>query len=103
MKKTRFCNLQVDKIIYFVSFIKMKFVYGFVLFVILIMLVIIYFTNVVYLSSTYMYLFNTNSTISTSVWLLIIMILSVMFWAVLVLFIKSFFKWKPKDIFEDDF
>jgi len=81
----------------------MKFVYGFILVAVLFMLVVIYFTNVIYLSSTPMYLFSAKSSISTSIGLLIVMLLSIIFWSVLVLFIKSFFKSKPKDIFEDDF
>ncbi len=81
----------------------MKFLYGFVLFVVFIMLLIIYFINLVYLSSTNMFLFGNSNYVSLPTWLIVIIFLSMIFWAVAVLFFQSFIKWKPKDIFEDDF
>jgi len=81
----------------------MKFVYGFILFVIFILLLIIYFINLVYLSSTNMFLFSKNSYVSLPVWLLVLIFLSMIFGAVAILMFQSFIKWRPKDIFDEDF
>lgn len=81
----------------------MKWLYGIALFLSWIILLIIYFINLVYLSSTRMFLFSTTTNIPLSLWLLVIILLSYLLWALTVLFFRSLIKSKPKDIFEDDF
>ena len=81
----------------------MKFVYWLILFVIFIMLLVIYFINLIYLSSTPMFLFWRNSYVSLPMWLLIIIILASLFGAISVLFLQTLIRTKPKDIFDEDF
>ena len=81
----------------------MKFVYGFILFVVFILLLVIYFTNLLYVSSTPMFLFSRNTNIPFSLGLLVIIFLSFLLGVITVLFIQSFVKWRPKDIFDEDF
>ena len=81
----------------------MKFVYWLILFVIFIMLLIIYFINLLYLSGTSMFLFWKTSSISLPSGLLMIIFVSITFGVVSVLFFQSIVKSKPKDIFDEDF
>ena len=81
----------------------MRFVYGIILFIVFILILVIYFTNVIFLSGTVMYLFNRSYHVFLPTGLLILIFLSIMFWAILVLLIQSFIKQKPKDIFDEDF
>ena len=81
----------------------MKIIYGLVLLVIFIMILIIYFTNVIFLSGITMYLFNRSYYVSLPTGLLILILLSVAFGSVMVLFIQSFIKWKPKDLLDEEF
>ena len=81
----------------------MKFIYGFILFVVFILLLVIYFTNLLYVSSTPMFLFSRNTNIPFSLGLLVIIFLSFLLGVITVLFIQSFVKWRPKDIFDEDF
>jgi len=81
----------------------MKWIYWIAILVLSILLLIIYFINLVYLSSTSMFLFSSQSSVSLSFWLLIIIFISYLLWVLTVLLVKSIIKSKPKDIFEDDF
>jgi len=81
----------------------MKWIYWASLLVLSIVLLIIYFINLVYLSSTNMFLFSKNSFVPLSLGLLIIIFISFIMWALTVLFLKSLIKDRPKDIFDDDF
>jgi H+/Cl- antiporter ClcA len=67
------------------------------------MLLVIYFINLIYLSSTPMFLFWRNSYVSLPMWLLIIIILASLFGAISVLFLQTLIRTKPKDIFDEDF
>ncbi len=80
----------------------MKWIYGIGIFVLWIMLLIIYFINLVYLSSTRMFLFSTTSNVPLSLGLLIIVIISYFLGIFTILFIKTLIKSKPKDIFDED-
>ena len=81
----------------------MKWVYGIGILILWIILLIIYFINLVYLSSTNMFLFSTKSYVPLSLGLLILIFISYLLWVLTVLLIKSIIGSKPKDIFEDDF
>ena len=81
----------------------MKWVYALSILILWILLLIIYFINLVYLSSTRMFLFSTSTYVPLSLGLLILIFVAYLLGAFTVLLIKSIVKSKPKDIFEDDF
>ncbi len=80
-----------------------KIIYWIALLGLFIFILIIYFINLIYLSNMPMYLFSMNTRVSFATWLFILIFLSMLCGAISVLFLWTFIKSKPKDIFEEDF
>ena len=67
-----------------------------------ILLMVIYFTNIVYLGNMQMFLWSQENRISVAAWLALIILVSMILWASIVLLLKSLVNQRPKDFDEFD-
>jgi len=80
----------------------LKFIYIAVIIVSVIFLMIIYFTNIIYLWSMQLFLWSQRSHISLAAGLALIILVSMILGASIVLLLKSLINQKPKDFDEFD-
>jgi hypothetical protein len=81
----------------------MKWVYSIIIAICLIFLMIIYFSNVIWLGNMNMYLGSQSNRISVASGLGLIVLVSIILGASIVLLVKSLIKPRPKDFDEMDF
>jgi len=79
----------------------MKVLYILTIIICVIFIMVIYFTNIIYMWNQQMYLWSQNNRISVAAWLWLLMLISAILWASVVLLLKSLVNQRPKDF--DDF
>ena len=80
----------------------LKAFYIIVIVISVILLMVLYFTNIVYLGNLQMFLWSQNNRISVAAWLALIIFISMLLWASIILLLKSLVNSKPKDFDEFD-
>lgn len=83
----------------------MKILYSIIIWICVLFLLMIYFTNIMWLSWQSMYLWSQSNRISIAAGLALIMLVSMILGASIVLLLKSLVHTRPKDFdeFDDDF
>jgi len=83
----------------------MKILYSIIIWICVLFLLMIYFTNIMWLSWQSMYLWSQSNRISIAAGLALIMLVSMILGASVVLLLKSLVHTRPKDFdeFDDDF
>ena len=80
----------------------LKALYIMTIIVCVVLLMILYFTNIIYLGNMQMFLWSQNNRISVAAWLALIILVSILLGASIVLYLKSLVNQKPKDFDEFD-